>query len=173
MIDSGSTFQEEFFQKHDYYKIITLLLQKGEPVEMPLYGHCMRPFIRNGDTVLIKPEKLRCGDIAVYKSGNRFKIHRFLEIQNIYDKDHLITRGDRCINRDPPVPAANFLGIISKVTRNDRVMDYRTGQWKVANLLLGKLSPSISLIERPVRFLLRPPKRCAEKLYRIISSPPA
>jgi hypothetical protein len=44
-------------------------------------------------------------------------------------------------------------------------MDYETGTWRAVNLLLGKLSPSISLIERPIVFLLRLPKRAAKKVF--------
>jgi hypothetical protein len=47
-------------------------------------------------------------------------------------------------------------------------MDYETKMWQAVNPLLGKLSPFISVIERPIVFLLRLPKRAARKLYRTV-----
>jgi hypothetical protein len=169
MTDSSSTFQEEFFKKHDYYKIITLLLQQGEAVEIILTGHCMKPLLREGDLISIRPmqaDALRCGDVAVYHVNGRLKAHRFLRFITVAGQQHLLTKGDRrhrC--NDPPVPAANFFGIISKVTKNGRTMDYETRTWKTVNLLLGNLSPSISVIEQPLMFLLRLPKRAARKVF--------
>ncbi len=173
MMDSANGFQEEFFRKHNYFEVTALLLKNGQTVDMSLYGYCMRPFIRNGDSVLIrpiKPAQLRCGDIAVYRLGNRFKIHRFLGMQNILGKDHLITKGDRCVNRDPPVLLSEFLGVITQVKKGGRVIDYETDRWKRINFMIGKTSPWISLIERPIFFLLRLPRRCAGKLYRSVLS---
>ena len=172
MTDYGSSFQEAFFRKHDYYKIIILLLQKGEPVEIMLTGHCMRPLLRERDLISIRPaqtDELRCGDVAVYQVNGRLKAHRFLKFVAVDGTRHLLTKSDRRFHCDPPVPAANFLGIISKVTHGGRVMDYETRTWRAVNLLLGKLSPSISLIERPIVFLLRLPRRCADKLLRAVA----
>ncbi|MCI5218073.1 MAG: hypothetical protein D3914_02480 [Candidatus Electrothrix sp. LOE2] len=171
MTDSGSTFQEEFFKKHDYYKVIILLLQKGEAVEIMLTGHCMKPLLREKDLIAIKPiqaEQLRCGDVAIYHVNGRLKAHRFLRFITLDGKSHLQTKSDRRHRYDPPVPAANFLGIICKVTRNNRTINYETGTWQTINSLLGKLSPFISVIERPIVFLLRLPKRAARKLYRTV-----
>lgn len=168
MTDSGSSFQEEFFKKHDYYKIIILLLQKWEPVEIMLTGHCMRPLIRERDLISIRPaqtDELRCGDVAVYQVNGRLKAHRFLKFVAVDGTSRLLTKSDRRLRCDPPVPAANFLGIITKVTHGGRTMDYETKTWQAVNRLLGKLSPFISLIERPIVFLLWLPKRAAKKIF--------
>ncbi len=168
MTDSGSTFQEEFFRKHDYYKIIILLLQKGEAVEIMLTGHCMKPLLREKDLISIRPmqaDALRCGDVAMYHVNGRIKAHRFLRFIPVDGIKHLLTKSDRRHRCDPPVPVSNFLGIISKVTRNGRTMNYESRTWQTVNLLLGKLSPSISVIERPLVFLLRLPKRAARRIF--------
>lgn len=173
MTDSGSTFQEEFFKKHDYYKVITLLLQKGEPVEIMLTGHCMKPFLHEGDLITVKPvraQALACGDVAVYHINGRLKAHRFLRFVTIDGIRHIITKSDRRYGYDPPVPASDFLGVISQVQQGNRTIDYESGTWRRINFLLGKLSPSISVIERPIVFLLRLPKRAARKLYRTVLS---
>ncbi|MCW5212633.1 hypothetical protein VU04_06955, partial [Desulfobulbus sp. TB] len=115
-------------------------------------------------------DALRCGDVAVYHVNGRLKAHRFLRFITVDGTKHLQTKSDRRYRCDPPVPVANFLGIISKVTRNNRTMDYETGTWQAVNPLLRKLSPFISVIERLIVFLLRLPKRCARKLYRAVLS---
>ncbi len=173
MTGSGSTFQEEFFKKHDYYKVITLLLQQGEPVEIMLTGHCMKPLLCEGDLIFIRPmqtDALCCGDVAVCRVKGRLRTHRFLRFITLDGEGHLLTKSDRGHCCDPPVPAEDFLGIICKVTRNNKTMDYETKTWQAINPLLGKLSPFISVIERPFVFLLRLPKRCAGKLYRAVLS---
>jgi hypothetical protein len=173
MTDSGSTFQEEFFKKHDYYKVITLLLQKGEPVEIMLTGHCMKPFLHEGDLITVKPvraQALACGDVAVYHINGRLKAHRFLRFVTIDGIRHIITKSDRRYGYDPPVPLSTFLGVITQVKKGDRTMNYESRNWRSINFLLGKLSPSISVIERPIVFLLRLPKRAARKLYRTVLS---
>ena len=169
MMDSENGFQEEFFRKHDYYKIIILLLKKGEPVEIRLTGHCMKPFLHEGDLITVQPlraEELSCGDVAVYHVNGRLKAHRFLRFVTVDEIRHIITKSDRRYGYDPPVSLSAFLGVITHVKKGDRVIDYETNQWKRINVLLAKTSPSVSLIERPIFFLLRLPRRCAGKLYR-------
>jgi hypothetical protein len=171
--DSENGFQEEFFKKHDYYKIIILLLQKGETVEIPLTGHCMKPFLCEGDLITVTPvraEQLHCGNVAVYQINGRLKAHRFLRFVTIDGIRHIITKSDRRYGYDLPVPLTAFLGVITQVKKGGRVIDYETDRWKRINFLLGKTSPCISLIERPIFFLLRLPRRCAGKLYRSVLS---
>ncbi|MCI5158996.1 MAG: hypothetical protein D3906_11300, partial [Candidatus Electrothrix sp. AUS1_2] len=108
--------------------------------------------------------------VAVYHVNGRLKVHRFLRCIQLDGKEHLLTKSDRRFRCDPPVSAANFLGSISKVTRNGRTMNYESRTWRAVKLLLGKLSPSISVIERLIVFLLRLPKRCARKVCRVVQS---
>lgn len=158
-------FQEEFFKKHNYYSVISLLLQKGETVQMRLYGYCMTPFVRNGDLVTIAPvrvENLRCGDIVVYKNGDKFKIHRFLRFRTIQGSTCIITKGDRAVTVDPPVSSELILGKLVSVHRKASVVDFNSLVMKVLNFIVGKLSPYYSLKQRLFNF----PRRCASVLFK-------
>jgi hypothetical protein len=68
----------------------------------------------------------------------------------IYRQDHLvthrlvsrspqgwITKGDTCLQADPPVDERAILGKVVVLKRGDRVMDFRRSGWKLANRLLG------------------------------------
>jgi hypothetical protein len=160
-------FQEEFLKKHDYYAVISLLLQKGEKVRMNLYGYCMSPFIRHGEDVTISPvkyEDLRCGDIIVYRNEDRFKIHRFLWLITIANTTYIVSRGDRAINPDPPVPLHLLLGKVTLVHRGDKVIDFETPLWKTLNFIMGKLSP----YQSKVRTISHFPRRCASRIFYLV-----
>ncbi len=164
-------FQEEFLKRHNYYEVISLLLQNGERVRMNLYGFCMRPFIKNGENVTIKPikpEDLRCGDIIVSQFNDRFKIHRFLKFKTISDTKFIIAKGDRCINIDSPVSLNLLLGKITHVNKGQKIIGYETPTWKSINFILAKLSPYISKIEQYPKVVIRFPRKCASKIFRLI-----
>ena len=164
-------FQERFFKEHKYYKVIGLLLRKGEKVQMNLYGRCMRPIIKNGDNVIIqpvKPEKLKIGDIIVYQSDKRFKIHRFLKFKNITGINYMITKGDRCFSTDPPVPFSMFLGKITCVKKNNKTIYFEKVKWQKTNYYLGKLSPLLSKAEFSLKHLILFSRICVNKTFRLL-----
>ncbi|WLE96018.1 MAG: hypothetical protein QTN59_15190 [Candidatus Electrothrix communis] len=172
MMDSINNFQKTFFKKHDYYKVITLLLQKGETVEIPLTGHCMKPVLCEKNLITIKPieaEQLHCGNVAIYHINGRLKAHRFLKFITINGKKHILTKSDRRYDCDCPVPVSDFLGIITRVKKDNLIINYETKKWKIINMFLGKFSSCISFVERPAVFFLRLPRRCAGKLLRAVT----
>lgn len=163
-------FQEEFLKRYNYYEVISLLLQNGERVRMNLYGFCMRPFIKNGENVTIKPikpEELRCGDVIVYQFNDRFKIHRFLKFKTISDTKFIIAKGDRCINIDSPVSLNLLLGKITQVEKSNRTICFESIKWKIINYMVGKTSPYISKIECLIMYVIQFPRKCASRIFRL------
>ncbi len=160
-------FEEDFFKRHDYYSIIASLLKKGEKVQIKLYGHCMSPFVRNGEIVTISPVshlKLCCGDIIVYKYKDRFKIHRFLRLVQIENESFLISKGDRAMNIDPPVSLEAFLGKLLLLHRGSRILNLENPYCRVVSFIIGKISPCKFRIYCFFYF----PKRIASKLFKTI-----
>ncbi len=165
------SFQEEFFKKHSYHEIIIQQLKNGEVVELPLTGHCMKSLLRENDLITVKPiptNQLKCGDIVLYHINGRLKCHRFLKFKTIQDKQYLITKSDRRLVYDNPVPLDCFLGIVTQVKKSSKIIDYETNKWKRINYCLGKLSPFLSIIEYCIRFPIRFPLKCASQLFRLL-----
>jgi signal peptidase I len=147
-----ASLQDTFFEKHSYHKIAILFLQKGETVQIPLSGHCMKPLLSENDLVTIQPmkaENIKCGDVAVFQIHGELKAHRFLRFKIIDENTYLITKGDRRLHCDSPVPSENLLGKITQVKKGNKIVDYRSPKWDKINYLLGKLSPYLSYIEYP------------------------
>lgn len=90
------------------------------PVTITLEGDSMRPLIRRGrDRVTILPvmEKIRIGDIVLFRSGpTRYVVHRVWKM-----KDGLIqTLGDNCWNPDPWMPEEHVWGKVIRMERDGR-----------------------------------------------------
>lgn len=151
-------FQENFFRKHSYYKIIKLLLQNGKFVQIPLTGYCMRPLLCENDLITIEPiqvEQLYCGNIAIYHINGKLKAHRFLKFITISGEKYIMTKSDRRYSYDKPIPITNFLGIVTQVKKGNSTINYESKKWKLINFFLGKFSPYISIVEQPIKFLVK------------------
>ena len=61
----------------------------------------MEPTINIGDTVIVDKsyqkhlEKLKNGDILVFKNGQKIYVHRIINIDNIEENYYIKTKGDR------------------------------------------------------------------------------
>ena len=164
-------FQEDFFKKHGVHEISILLLQNGEPVKIPLTGHCMKPLLCENDLITIQPvstKQLKCGDIAIYHINGRLKAHRFLFFKRFNGQKYIITKSDRRLYCDRPVPVSNLLGKIIKVNKGKKTINYENNKWEIINYCIGKLSPYISKIEYSIKFIIRFPRKCASKIFRLL-----
>ena len=165
------SFQEEFFQKHSYHEIVIQLLKNGELAELPLTGHCMKPLLKENDLITVKPipvHLLICGNIALYHINGRLKCHRFLKFKNIQGKPYLITKSDRRLGYDAPVPLESFLGIVIQIKKKNLIINYETKRWGRINYVLGKLSPFLSFAEYYLSIPIRLPRKCASRLFCLV-----
>jgi signal peptidase I len=164
-------FQEAFFKKHGFHKINILLLQKGEIVEIPLTGHCMKPLLQENDLITIKPipvYQLRCGDVVLYHIEGRLKCHRFLRFKTIQEQQYLITKSDRRLGYDPPVLPDNYLGKVIKLQRGHNSINFNTLFISILNIILGKLSPYLSKIEYRSKSIYWFLRKCASRAFRMV-----
>lgn len=78
-------------------------------------GSSMFPELQSGDGVLLVSSRLvslKPGDIAVYKSGGVFIVHRIMRIE----KNTVIFKGDDNVEPDPPVSKSNvYYKVIYKI----------------------------------------------------------
>ena len=101
-------------QKH---KIEDVLNEKGLYVG-PTVGVSMLPMLKNRrDTIIVRPKKGRLQplDVALYKRGNDYVLHRVLSLtENGY-----IIRGDNCY-ADENVPEEAVIGVLTEFYRKNK-----------------------------------------------------
>ena len=94
-----------------------VLLQHGKYVG-PTVGVSMLPMLKNRrDTIIVLPktERLQRLDVALYKRGNDYVLHRVLET---IDGGYII-RGDNCYS-DERVPENAVIGVLSEFYRKGK-----------------------------------------------------
>lgn len=98
-------------------KIEDVLLSKGQYVG-PTAGVSMLPMLKNRrDTIVVnkKTERLKPWDVALYKRGEQYILHRVLQVT---DSGYII-RGDNCYS-DEIVPEEAVIGILTEFFRKDK-----------------------------------------------------
>lgn len=63
----------------------------------------MYPTLQKGDVIIISGDtsNLHVGDIIIFNIGNKYVVHRIVEIKLIDNVNYFITKGDNNITRDP------------------------------------------------------------------------
>lgn len=91
-------------------------LRAGDEAELVLRGHSMSPTLVDGDRLLLTPldGAPRPGDIVALVRAGHLVVHRL----RVLDGGAAITRGDASATDDPPVPAAELLGVVKRVRRS-------------------------------------------------------
>jgi signal peptidase I len=77
----------------DYFTEVQRILREGKEVRIRVKGNSMRPFIQDGDSILLrayKGESLALGSNILAKDKDKFVFHRFVGKKN----DHYILAGD-------------------------------------------------------------------------------
>lgn len=89
------------------------LIENNHAVKIVASGYSMFPFMRPGDVQTISPvpiEEIKVGDVAVFERDTDWISHRVIDIRNTNNGTTLILRGDTCIQIDPLVTTANYIG---------------------------------------------------------------
>ena len=98
-------------------KIEDVLSEKGVYVG-PTVGVSMYPMLKNRrDTIIVRPktERLKPLDVALYRRGNDYILHRVLSLT---DEGYII-RGDNCYS-DEIVPEDAVIGVLTEFYRKDK-----------------------------------------------------
>lgn len=99
------------------WKIEDVLKEKGVFIG-PTVGVSMLPMLKNRrDTIVVKPktERLKRLDVALYKRGDAYILHRVLATT---EKGYII-RGDNCY-ADENVPEEAVIGVLTEFFRKDK-----------------------------------------------------
>ncbi len=145
-------------QNIDYTNIILFtkeLLDEGYSVQINVGGNSMYPYLRNGNTVLIKKSPfitLRTGNVIVFRSVNRLILHRIIAIRKNKSQHKLITKGDSLFFYDNPITEDLYFGKIIEIKRNNKTYKIDTA----FHLFLNKLIIPISILNLPFFIILIP-----------------
>lgn len=102
-------------------------LNDCERLQLRVQGTSMSPFLRDREdsVVLIKPEKIRKGDIIVFERNGYYIMHRVISI-----KDGFVdTLGDNLITPETDIPVGNVIAVVSTVVRNGKEIDNKSIVW--------------------------------------------
>jgi len=94
------------------------VLQKDGVYVGPTVGVSMLPMLRQRrDTIVVRPKKRRLQplDVALYKRGDQYVLHRVLSLT----EDGYIIRGDNCYNDEYILEDAVF-GVLEEYFRDDK-----------------------------------------------------
>jgi hypothetical protein len=142
------------------------ILQAAGKVTLAARGHSMLPALWPGDLLHIEPisfDRVRPGDIVLYRRWERFFIHRVLckSDKTGSDRPSLVTRGDSMTGFDALVSPEELLGRVVSVQRT-------SGQFspaprcskarRVLGLMLGASNRLRSVVLRWHNWRTRPMK---------------
>jgi hypothetical protein len=100
----------------DWNDLLAAQLKPGQTCQLKVNGNSMLPTLRFGDRITVRAEPqadLKIGDLAVFRLGEFFVIHRLVERRS----PDLIFKGDARWLCDPPVSPQDVLGRVITVER--------------------------------------------------------
>ena len=120
------------------------VLQKDGVYISTTSGVSMYPMLRDRrDTIVVTPstERLKKYDVALYKRGDSYVLHRVLKIL----EDSYVIRGDNCIMKEYVANDANLLGKLSAFYRNDKEINMQGAGYKIYSRLIVACHPFVCL----------------------------
>jgi signal peptidase len=123
------------------------IFKKGKSIRFQAKGWSMRPFIRDGDFIVVSPienSSIRTGDVVFYLTTyNKVMVHRVIKKYK-KDKDNGITmfiKGDATFSSPEKIDMQNVLGKVIAVERNGRKKRLDTKFYQLKGLLFAVISP--------------------------------
>lgn len=122
-------------------------------------GVSMYPMLRNRkDTIIVKPVegRLKKYDVALYKRGSAYILHRVLEVL----PDSYVIRGDNCDQKEYDITDEQVLGVLTGFYRGNKQIDMNGWGYKTYSRVYCMLFP--------IWWLGRRIKRAMAKVWRFI-----
>ncbi len=123
------------------------IFRKGKSARFKAKGWSMRPFIRDGDFIVVSPienSSIKPGDVVFYlTTKNKVIVHRVIKKYK-KDKDSRITmliKGDATFSSPEKVEMQNVLGKVVEVERNGQKKRLDTKFYPIKGLLFAGISP--------------------------------
>jgi hypothetical protein len=108
--------------RDDFGALSAAVLEHGNSLRFRACGNSMRPFIRDGDVLLVRPGlETRPGDVVLCRARDgRILAHRVARVHRQSRPHTILLHGDACPWPDGLVPLENVLGRVVAVERGTR-----------------------------------------------------
>lgn len=123
------------------------IFRKGKSIRFQAKGWSMRPFIRDGDFIVVSPIKnssIKTGDVVFHlTTENKVIVHRVIR-KHEKDQDNRIImfiKGDATFSSPEKVDIKNVLGKVVAVERNGQKKRLDTKLYQIKSLLFAGISP--------------------------------
>ena len=123
------------------------IFRKGKSARFQAKGWSMRPFIRDGDFIVVSPienSSIKTGDVVFcITTENKVMVHRVIK-KHKKDEDNRITmliKGDATFSSPEKVEMQNVLGKIVEVERNGQKKRLDTKFYQIKGLFFAGISP--------------------------------
>ena len=148
-----------------YYKN----LSAGGKIELPVLSGSMIPQLVPGKKVGIKPysnEKLKTGDIIVFKYHKKLYAHRIIIIFSFFNKKFIYQKGDNNLYGSW-IKDSDIIGIVDfSINQDDKILDFSNQEMqKTAKIIATK--QLIKNIVNITLFIPRKVKRLSKKILKI------
>lgn len=107
-------------------------------------GVSMYPMLRDRrDTIVVTPctERLKKYDVALYKRGESYVLHRVIEVR----PDSYVIRGDNCIAKEYGITDRDVLGKLTSFYRKEKEVNMQLSRYKIYSRLVVACHPIVSL----------------------------
>jgi signal peptidase len=112
------------YTQDDFLELNEEILKRGNYLRFRIKGESMRPFLRDGQVVIVKrldPSEMRAGDIIFLRfPPSQIVIHRLIKKTLENGKTVFLTKGDASFHFDPYVYSENILGKIVAIEKGQR-----------------------------------------------------
>ncbi len=137
-------------QNIEYASLFQELLNKDIAIRVKVTGKSMKPFIEDGNIVIIKKvylKEINIGDLILFKDNYGLPVlHRVISKKKNHNGEIMfITKGDRLVSSDDPVIKDKVLGKVVRIDKyfNDKVIksiNLESSIWKTLNCLIAIFS---------------------------------
>ncbi len=107
-------------------------------LRLTVISNSMRPLLRAGDGVVVQqidPDALQPGDVIVVQRGGEWITHRLVTV----DERGWHTHGDDTIYGDEAASAAQIVGRVIAIERNDRTIDLLEPRWRAIGRRINRV----------------------------------
>lgn len=111
-------------------------------VSLRVQGTSMLPWVRPGDTVIIRkirPSEVQCGDIVLFQRGERLFVHRIVSLVSA-NETSFVAKGDANPQLDGALEPQEILGRVEGIFRRGRRIKFHSRQKRVLALLIAQIS---------------------------------
>lgn len=135
-----------------FFEELQRFTDQKKNIIIPVKGTSMRPFIQEGEKILLKPfekTQLSIGSIILGKYKNQMVLHRLIR----YDNNHIWLAGDGNVKQIEQIAHKDIIATAYILYRNEKQITLRNTSYRWIGYIW---------------FLLRPLRRAYTKLYKLI-----